>query len=144
MTITPAQIDLVQESAAAVDHVLEPFTAAFYDRLFREYPSLRPMFNSDPAEQATKVANELRRIVGALLEPERFTKQVRSLGARHNAYGARPAHYSAMGDVLLATFADQLGDAFTPELHDAWAAAYGTIAALMIEAQQAAALEMAS
>ncbi len=51
---------------------------------------------------------------------------------------------SAAGAVLLATFADQLGDAFTPELHDAWAAAYGTIAALMIEAQQAAALEMAS
>jgi hemoglobin-like flavoprotein len=144
MTITRAQIDLVQQSAAAVDHILEPFTATFYDRLFQEYPSLRPMFTADPADQATKVAAELRRIVGALLEPERFAKQVRSLGARHNAYGAQPAHYRAMGDVLLATFADQLGDAFTPELHDAWAAAYGTIAALMIEAQEAAALEMAS
>jgi nitric oxide dioxygenase len=144
MTITPRQIDLVQESAAAVDHILEPFTAAFYGQLFQEYPSLRPMFTADPAEQASKVAAELRRIVGALLEPERFSKQVRSLGARHHAYGAQPAHYTAMGGVLLATFVDQLGDAFTPELHDAWAAAYGTIAALMIEAQEAAALEMAS
>ena len=144
MTITRAQVDLVQQSAAAVDHVLEPFTAAFYDRLFREHPALRPMFPADPAEQAAKVAAELRRIVGALLEPERFTKQVRSLGARHHGYGAQPAHYAAMGVALLATFADQLGDAFTPELHDAWAAAFGTIAALMIEAQEAAALEMAS
>ena len=144
MTITPRQIDLVQESAAAVDHVLEPFAAAFYDRLFQEHPAVRPMFPTDPEVQATKLAAELRRIVGALLAPERFAKQVRSLGARHQAYGAQPAHYAAVGAVLLATFADQLGDAFTPELHDAWAAAYGTIAALMIEAQEAAALEMAS
>lgn len=144
MTITPAQVDLVQQSAAAVDHALEPFAAAFYDRLFREHPSVRPMFPTDTEVQATKLAAELRRIVGALLAPERFAKQVRSLGARHQAYGAQPAHYEAGGAVLLATFHDQLGDAFTPELHDAWAAAYGTIAALMIEAQQAAALEMAS
>jgi len=144
MTITPAQIDLVQQSAAAVDPVLEPFAVAFYDRLFREHPAVRPMFPTDPEVQATKLAGELRRIVGALLAPERFAKQVRSLGARHQAYGAQPAHYAAVGSVLLATFADQLGDAFTPELHDAWAAAYGTIAALMIEAQEAAALELAS
>ena len=61
MTITPAQIDLVQESAAAVDHVLEPFAAAFYDRLFREHPAVRPMFPTDPEVQATKLAAELRR-----------------------------------------------------------------------------------
>jgi hemoglobin-like flavoprotein len=91
MTITPRQIDLVQESAAAVDHVLEPFAAAFYDRLFRDHPAVRPMFPTDTAVEATKLPAELRRIVGALLAPERFATQVRKLGARHQAYGAQPA-----------------------------------------------------
>jgi hemoglobin-like flavoprotein len=80
----------------------------------------------------------LRRIVGGLKDPVRFERQVRTLGERHAGYGARPEHYDAVGAVLLATFADQLGDAFTAELHDAWAAAYAAIAALMIDAQEAA------
>jgi hemoglobin-like flavoprotein len=113
VTITARQIDLVRQSAAAVDHVVEPFAATFCDRLFREHPAVRPMFPTDPEVQVGKLA-------------------------------AEPAHYPAVGAVLLATVVDQLGDAFTPELHDAWAAAYDTIAASMIEDQEAAALEMAS
>ena len=139
MTITARQIELVRTSAAAVDAALEPFAAAFYRRLFTEHPAVRPLFPEDTAEQAAKLAAELRRIVGALESPARFERQVRTLGERHVRYGAEPPHYEAVGQVLLATFADQLGEAFTPELHDAWAAAYGTIAALMIDAQRQAA-----
>lgn len=139
MTMTARQVDLVRTSAAAVDAALEPFAAAFYRRLFSEHPSVRPLFPEDTAEQASKLAAELRRIVAALEAPTRFERQVRTLGERHVRYGAEPPHYEAVGQVLLATFAEQLGEAFTPELHDAWAAAYGTIAALMIEAQRQAA-----
>ena len=139
MTMTARHVDLVRTSAAAVDGVLEPFAAAFYRRLFTDHPAVRPLFPEDSAEQAAKLAAELRRIVAALEAPVRFERQVRTLGERHNRYGAEPAHYDAVGGALLATFAEQLGDAFTPELHDAWAAAYGTIAALMIEAQRHAA-----
>ena len=94
---------------------------------------------------AGRLRRPTRRIVGAAARaPERFAKQVRSLGARHQAYGAQRRTTRRSAPSCWPTFADQLGDAFTPELHDAWAAAYGTIAALMIEAQEAAALEMAS
>jgi hemoglobin-like flavoprotein len=141
--ITGHQIQLVQDSAAAVDSILEPFAEAFYANLFRAYPSVRPMFSTEPAVQAGKLAGELRRIVGALTAPERFARQVRTLGERHVRYGAQPAHYEAVGATLLQTFHEQLGEAFTPELHDAWAIAYGTVAALMIEAQANAELEMA-
>jgi nitric oxide dioxygenase len=138
MSITQRQVDLVCQSAAAVDSILEPFAEAFYAKLFTTHPGVRPMFSADPEVQAHKLAAELRRIVGALRDPERFERQVRTLGARHVRYGAQPGHYDAVGAVLLATFEEQLGEAFTPELYDAWAVAYATIAALMIEAQQAA------
>jgi hemoglobin-like flavoprotein len=134
MTITPHQVDLVCTSAAAVDDILEPFTVSFYTRLFERRPDLRRLFSSDPQVQAQKLAAELRRIVSALRDPVRFQRQVRTLGARHTRYGAEAEHYEAVGSVLLDTFRAELGDAFTAQLHDAWAAAWATIAAEMLAA----------
>ena len=138
MEITPRQIELVETSATAIDPLLEGFAAAFYARLFTEHPEVRPMFATDPGAQAGKLATELRRIVSALRDPERFSRQVRTLGDRHRRYGVVPHHYDVVGAVLIATFIDVLGPAFTPELQDAWTAAYGEIAALMIEASELA------
>jgi hemoglobin-like flavoprotein len=140
MPMTSRQVDLVCDSAAAVDDILEPFAAAFYVRLFQVRPDIREMFSSDPAVQASKLATELRRIVSALRDPARFQRQVRTLGARHGQYGVQAEHYDATGQALLDTFHQELGAVFTPELHDAWAAAWGTIAAVMLEASNTAEL----
>lgn len=134
MTITSRQVDLVCHSAAAVDDILETFTASFYARLFQLRPDIQRLFSTDPEVQARKLAAELRRIVSALRDPVRFRRQVRTLGARHAEYGAEREHYEVLGGVLLATFHAELGDAFTAELHDAWAAAWWTIAAVMLDA----------
>ena len=139
MEITQQQIELVESSAAAVDPVLEGFAAAFYARLFSQHPEVRPMFQADPGAQAAKLATELRRIVSALRDPERFARQVRTLGERHLRYGVEASHYDVVGSVLIATFLDVLGPDFTPELEAAWTAAYGHVAATMLEASEAAA-----
>jgi nitric oxide dioxygenase len=137
MEITQHQIELVESSAAAVDPVLEGFSAAFYARLFSGHPGLRPMFLEDPGAQAGKLAAELRRIVSALRDPERFARQVRTLGARHRRYGVVAGHYDVVGSVLIATFEDVLGPVFTPELKAAWTVAYAHVAATMLEASEA-------
>lgn len=143
MEITQQQIELVETSAATVDPVLEGFAAAFYARLFSQHPEVRPMFQADPGAQAAKLATELRRIVSALRDPERFARQVRTLGERHLRYGVEASHYDVVGSVLIATFVDVLGPAFTPELEAAWTAAYGQVAATMLEASEAAAAAVA-
>jgi hemoglobin-like flavoprotein len=53
------------------------------------------------------------------------------------------SHYDVVGSVLIATFVDVLGPAFTPELQAAWTAAYGHVAATMLEASEAAAAAVA-
>ena len=88
--------------------------------------------------QSAKLATELRRIVSALRDPERFARQVRTLGRRHHGYGVVPAHYDVVGAVLVETFQDQLGAAFTPELQAAWTVAYAHVAAQMVAAAAAA------
>lgn len=138
MEITERQIELVETSAAALDPLLDGFAAAFYARLFTRHPGVRPMFVGDPDVQAKKLATELRRIVSALRDPERFARQVRALGERHRRYGAVAGHYEAVGAVLIDTFTDVLGPQFTPELRAAWTAAYTHVAAQMLEAGQPA------
>jgi hemoglobin-like flavoprotein len=56
---------------------------------------------------------------------------VRQLGARHVGYGVRDEHYATVGTALLWTLEKGLAEEFTPEVRDAWAAAYGLLADVM-------------
>ena len=65
---------------------------------------------------------------------DQIVPAVQALGRRHAGYGVREEHYATVGAALLWTLDRGLGDAFTPEVRDAWADAYGILATVMIEA----------
>lgn len=46
------------------------------------------------------------------------------MGARHAGYGVGDADYGKVGDALLWTREQGLGDDFTPEVRDAWVEVY--------------------
>jgi hemoglobin-like flavoprotein len=50
---------------------------------------------------------------------------------RHVGYGVTDAHYGSVGAALLWTLGQGLGEAFTDEVRDAWAAAYTLLAGVM-------------
>jgi hemoglobin-like flavoprotein len=58
---------------------------------------------------------------------------VQRLGARHTGYGVQPQHYQTVGAAILWTLAQGLGDAFTPEVEEAWTAVYTLLAETMQE-----------
>ncbi len=68
-----------------------------------------------------------------LRKPEVLTSALKGLGQRHVKYGVRPEHYPIVGTVLLETFADFLGERWTPTYHDAWAEAYEVVCTIMME-----------
>jgi len=51
----------------------------------------------------------------------------------------RPEHYTYMGNALLRTLKKGLGEEFTPELRNAWVAAFQTLATIMKDAAYGAA-----
>jgi nitric oxide dioxygenase len=53
------------------------------------------------------------------------------LGARHARYGVRPGHFDVAAEALLWTLEQGLGEAFTPEVREAWTAAWKVMAAAM-------------
>jgi hemoglobin-like flavoprotein len=117
----------------------------FYARLFAAAPSVRPLFaGTDLARQKTMLLGTLVLLRKSLRDLGAIVPKLRDLGARHVAYGAEPAHYPVVGQVLIASLAEVAGDAWRPEYERAWAAAFGVVAGAMIEGAASAQLDAAA
>ena len=133
--MTPDQIRLVQESFRLVLPTAEQAAALFYRRLFDTDPGTRRLFaHADLEAQGRKLMAAIAFVVGALPRPEGMLKTVRDLARRHVGYGVREHHYATVGAALLWTLERGLGEAFTAETREAWAAAYGLLSSAMVEA----------
>jgi hemoglobin-like flavoprotein len=130
--MNPDQVSLVQQSFAKVAPISETAAVLFYDRLFEIAPSVRAMFPTDMAEQRRKLMATLAIVVNGLGNLETILPAASALATRHVGYGARAEHYPIVGAALLWTLEKGLGDAWTPEVADAWTAAYGTLSGFMI------------
>ena len=128
------QIELLESSFQAIAPSGEAFVMAFYERLFTRFPQTRAFFAStDMKEQRKKLLGALALVIQNLRKPEVLASTLQGLGRRHVAYSVRPEHYPIVGAVLLETFADFLGECWTPTYHDAWAQAYEAVCSLMLE-----------
>jgi hemoglobin-like flavoprotein len=131
--MNPTQIKLVQDSFAKVAPISKQAAVLFYDRLFEVAPSVRAMFPDDMKEQRKKLMATLAVVVGGLTNLEAVLPAASALAKRHVSYGAKAEHYPVVGAALLWTLEKGLGDAWTPEVSEAWISAYGTLSGYMIE-----------
>jgi hemoglobin-like flavoprotein len=132
--MTPKQISLVQSTWGSVIPIQQQAATIFYDKLFAADPSLQPLFKSNLEEQKIKLMKMIGVAVNALDHLDDIVPAVRDLGRRHQVYGVKPGDYSTVGAALLSTLEVGLGAAFTPDVKDAWASAYGILAQSMQEA----------
>lgn len=132
-TMSPQQVNLVRDSFARIAPIAPQAAALFYQNLFSAEPSLRPMFRGDMARQGDQLMRMVQGAVSLLDDPQRLLPVLRELGARHVAYGVQDPHYGMVGRALLRTLNDALGDAFTPDVADAWATMYALVTRTMKE-----------
>jgi hemoglobin-like flavoprotein len=132
--VTPHQIELVQTSFAKVAPIAATAADLFYGRLFEIAPQVRRMFPDDLSEQKKKLMAMLGTVVAGLNRVDTLLPAVRALGRRHAGYGVTVEHYAPVGAALLWTLEKGLGEAFTAEVREAWAAAYGVLSQTMIDA----------
>ena len=130
--MTPEQVKLVQQSFAKVVPISETAAVMFYDRLFQIAPAVKALFPADMAEQRRKLMATLAIVVNGLGSLETILLAVSSMATRHVSYGVKAEHYPVVGAALLWALEKGLGGAWTPEVADAWTAAYGTLAGFMI------------
>ena len=134
-------IELLALSFARVSANKDEAATIFYARLFTTAPQLRAMFKSDLEAQKAKLMSSLAQIVDFYRVGVDPTGYLTRLGRGHKSYGAQRAHFDTVGDALIFTLAQVLGEDFTPEIRAAWLEAYAEVASVMVrggEAREAA------
>src|SRR5260370_39506890 len=126
------QKEIVRQTWNQLVPIASPAATLFYQRLFEIDPSTRPLFSgTDMPEQRRKLMQVIGLAVNGLDQSTESLQSVAQLGARHLNYGVTDKHYDSVGETLLWTLGQGLGESVTPEVKEAWATVYGVIADTM-------------
>ena len=125
-------VPLLRKSFDLVVERQPKLVTRFYEILFSRHPEARSLFGRRSTEAQAQMLQEALVAVMDHLEDASWLEQtLGALGRKHVDYGVTDEMYGWVGESLLATLEEVAGSAWTPELAEAWATAYGAIAGLM-------------
>lgn len=118
----------------------EALTRHFYLTMFRDFPQVKPLFNQANQQDG----NQQRALANAVLMYARNIERLEQLGPlvstivnKHVSLQIQREHYPIVGASLLKAIREVLGaEVATDAVIDAWAAAYGQLAAILADAEQ--------
>ncbi|MBZ0310677.1 MAG: hemin receptor [Anaerolineae bacterium] len=127
--LTEEQRILVTESFASLVPITNEAAAIFYSHLWEIAPETKALFaNSDMTQLGIKLMQTLGVAVRAIHDQDTIAPFLRDLGRRHLGYGVHKEQYTLVELALLRMIGHCLGDNFTPQVREAWVAAYAYIA----------------
>lgn len=129
------QKELVKATVPTLQAAGPVLTAHFYKRMLSRHPELKETFNM--GNQANGRQKEA--LAGAVLayaqhieNPSVLINVLKGIGNKHVSLNIQPEQYPIVGENLIASIGEVLGEAATPELLDAWTVAYNQLAEIMI------------
>jgi hemoglobin-like flavoprotein len=135
--------DIILRSWRLVVPIAETAADLFYRRLFELKPEYRPLFGEDMTAQKRKLVRMLAFIVRTqewrddqwredVDATEDLMLVVLALGKRHrDLYRIPNESYAVVGEALIWTLEQGLGDAFTPATREIWIKLYTLLASTM-------------
>jgi len=144
MTITQAEIRLVQKCWFALSNHATSITADFYTELFERYPEYRQYFRSDLKVHQEKLMKMINIIINGIDVWEKIEPEIYKLGKYH----ARVGHFTAedyrhVSDTLIWTmcrYKTTSGgqDIKDEETEEAWRKIFALLSKTMLAASEAA------
>ncbi|MCC5796378.1 MAG: PAS domain-containing protein [Methylophaga sp.] len=136
-SVKPDPMVLIEQNFAVLLPEGEALVVRFYERLFANYPKLKPLFNHvSVAGQQKKLLASLVLLVQNLRNPDMLNDYLSGLGARHKQYGVMEAYYPPFKENLLAVLAEFSQKQWVPELADAWEAVLEDVMNMMLNAYE--------
>ncbi|MCL9805032.1 NO-inducible flavohemoprotein [Flavobacterium amniphilum] len=127
-----ATIPLLRESG-------ETLTNHFYARMFNAHAELKNMFNMGNqanGRQKAALANAVLAYAENIDNPGVLIPVLKGIGTKHRSLNIQPEQYKIVGTHLIASIAEVAGEAATPEILEAWTAAYYELAEIMINLEK--------
>lgn len=129
-------IAIVKSTAPILEEHAETLTRHFYKRMFTYNPEVAPLFN--PANQVAGL--QQKALAGAICAYAANIDNLAALGSaveliahKHASLQVEPEHYPIVGQNLIASIQEVLGDGATPDVIRAWTKAYEFLAKILIE-----------
>lgn len=121
---------LVQSTFEQLAPQADAFGQTFYRELFRLHPAIEPLFARTDMREMRRM---LMRMIGVAVRGlPAVSPLLADLGARHAGYGVLEEYYPIAGAALIHALRTHLGEAFVPEVEEAWTEVYGLIAKAML------------
>ncbi|KAK5129613.1 hypothetical protein LTR08_003012 [Meristemomyces frigidus] len=139
MSLTPEQVATIKATVPVVQEHGNTITTAFYHNMLDENPELKNTFNLTNqfnGHQQKALATALYAYAANIDNLGVLSKAVERITQKHASLFIKPEQYDIVGKYLLAAMGQVLGDALTPAILDAWTAAYGQLATIMINAEE--------
>lgn len=133
--LSESQLAVIKQTVPVLLEHGETLTRHFYQRMFRENPEVLSFFN--PAHQ--HAGTQQRALAGAICayaqnieNPAVLADAVELIAQKHVSLQILAEHYPIVGANLLAAIQEVLGEGATDAVIDAWGAAYGMLADILI------------
>lgn len=133
--VTSKQVAIVKATVPVLQEHGTTITRVFYQNMLGENPELRNIFNKTSQadmRQPRALANAVLAYAIHIEEPEKLSAAVSRIAHKHVSLQVTPEQYDIVGRYLIQAIGQVLGSAATPEIVDAWTAAYGQLAKLFI------------
>lgn len=128
-------IELLRSTWKTVKELGDAVPLRFYSTLFYEHPETRAMFppamdwaSRGGPGQRDKLMYAIGQAISQVDQLDQLRPVLRKLGADHRRFGITEEAYGWVGQALLQTLADFMGESFTEEVRSAWSAAYTALA----------------
>ncbi|KAM3425400.1 Flavohemoprotein [Cercospora zeina] len=135
MPLSQEQVKIIKATVPVLQQHGTDVTRLFYKNMLSERPELNNIFNQTNQvndHQAGALAASLYAYATHIDDLGALSPAVEKICHKHASLYIQPEQYGIVGEGVLRAFATILGDAFTPEIHEAWAAAYWQLANIMI------------
>src|SRR5262245_3568281 len=137
--LSPAHRAIVTATVPILEQGGEALTRHFYQTLFHDFPQVKPFFNQahqHSGAQQRALANGILMYAKNIERLEALGPLVGSIVSKHVALQILPEHYLMVGASLLKAIREVLGEeTATDEVLEAWGAAYGQLADILIGAE---------
>ncbi len=137
--LSAKHIELVKSTIPLLESAGTAITEHFYVRMFKHNPELKHIFNlshqhsgGQPAALFNAVAAYAKNIDNLAA----LSGAVERIAHKHTSFNIQPEHYPIVGHHLLETLRELAPDAFTPDIEEAWGAAYGVLAGIFINREE--------
>ncbi|MBS7232169.1 NO-inducible flavohemoprotein [Flavobacterium psychroterrae] len=137
--MNPHQKELIKATIPILRSSGEDLTTYFYSRMFQYHPDLKNIFNMGNqanGRQKSALANAVLAYAENIDDPSVLIGVLKGIGTKHRSLNIQPEQYKIVGTQLIASIAEVVGEAATPEILEAWTAAYYELAQIMIDLEK--------